>query len=99
MRLPREFLRVTLCAMAAVPSCCLLHPLERVCYNKDPFLITAAGEVSGFAGNGVYSGAGIDAQGNFRASGAKVGTHMLTYTYTTDDGCSSADSTPMKSPP
>jgi len=70
-------------------------PLEGVCYNKDRFLITAAGEISGLAGNGVYSGAGIDAQGNFRASGAKVGTHMLTYTYTTDDGCSNADSTPI----
>ncbi|MBN9383859.1 MAG: gliding motility-associated C-terminal domain-containing protein [Chitinophagaceae bacterium] len=70
-------------------------PLEGVCYNKHPFMITAGQEISGLAGTGLYSGAGIDAQGNFQPLRAGAGTHMLIYTYTTDDGCTGADSTPM----
>lgn len=70
-------------------------PLDGVCYNKDIFRIDAAGEISGLAGDGMYSGRGIDAQGNFLPARAGTGTHMLTYTYTSDEGCSASDSTPI----
>ena len=70
-------------------------PLSGVCLDKDVFPIEAASEVSGASGAGMYSGAGMDAHGNFLASGAGVGTHMLVYTYTTSDGCKAADSTPI----
>jgi len=70
-------------------------PLDGVCLDKWVFPVTAAKEVSGAAGAGVYSGAGIDAQGNFQASLAGAGTHMLVYTYTASDGCKAADSTPI----
>jgi len=70
-------------------------PLDGVCYNKASFPITAAGETSGLAGSGLYSGAGIDGQGNFSPAHAGAGTHTLTYTYTTNDGCIGADSTPI----
>ncbi|MDA3615528.1 PKD domain-containing protein [Polluticaenibacter yanchengensis] len=39
---------------------------------------------------GVYSGAGIDAAGQFDASVAKAGIHPLTFTYTSAAGCEAA---------
>jgi len=69
--------------------------LAGVCLDKDVFPIDAASEVSGASGAGVYSGDGIDGQGNFLAARAGAGTHMLSYTYTTSDGCTAVDSTPI----
>jgi gliding motility-associated-like protein len=67
----------------------LLHPspqlvfdsLQPVCLNKASFTVAAGSETSGLAGSGVYSGAGIDGQGDFSPLLAGVGEHLLTYTY------------------
>ena len=66
--------------------------LTPICIEQSSFLITQAKEITGIAGNGVFSGAGVDSSGNFSPSIAGVGTHTITYSYTADNGCSSADS-------
>jgi gliding motility-associated-like protein len=57
--------------------------LQPVCVNKAPFQITAGSETSGLAGKGVYSGAGINAAGEFSPLWAGPGEHLLMYTYST----------------
>ena len=52
-----------------------------------PFQVTAASEISGLAGNGVFSGTGVNASGLFTPSIAKAGTHTMRYTYTAANGC------------
>jgi len=66
--------------------------LAPVCISNDPVVITAASETTGILGNGVYSGPGIDADGNFSSARAGVGAHTIKYTYTASDGCADVDS-------
>jgi len=67
-------------------------PLGNVCIDSSSFQITQASEISGLPGNGIFSGDGTDALGNFTAQNAGTGTHTITYTYTGNDGCMASDS-------
>jgi gliding motility-associated-like protein len=58
-----------------------------VCEEFEPFNITQGSETSGFVGKGVYSGAGIDANGLFSPKIAGIGTHTITYNFFGDNGC------------
>jgi gliding motility-associated-like protein len=49
--------------------------------------IAGASVTNGVPGNGIYSGTGVDAAGNFNPSQAGAGTHNITYTYTSSTGC------------
>jgi len=62
-----------------MPSTCLLVPA---------FQLTQASEVGAVPGTGVYSGPGVSASGIFDPQVAGVGTHTITYTFTsTAAGC------------
>lgn len=62
-----------------MPNSCLLIP---------PFQLTQAGETGAVPGTGVYSGSGVSPSGMFDPQAAGVGTHTLTYTFTsTAAGC------------
>jgi gliding motility-associated-like protein len=71
-------------------------PLGTVCFNNGSEMITAATETSGMPGAGAYSGPGIDATGNFSPSDAGNGVHTIVYTYTADNGCTTADSSQIQ---
>ena len=65
-------------------------PLGAVCYDKEPFVLTAATEVSGLAGTGAYSGPGVSGDGTFSPAAAGPGVHDIKYTYVAADGCPAA---------
>jgi gliding motility-associated-like protein len=67
-------------------------PLDPVCISETTIQLTAASETTGLSGSGVYSGAGVDKEGQFTSSKAGAGRHTVRYTFTTDDGCAAADS-------
>jgi gliding motility-associated-like protein len=67
-------------------------PLGAVCYDKEPFVLDAASETTGLAGTGVYSGAGMNADGIFSPAAAGSGAHEIKYTYIASDGCPAAGS-------
>ena len=56
-------------------------PIENFCHNSPPYLLT-----EGSPAGGVYSGTGVE-NGWFYPEVAGVGTHILTYTYTDNNGC------------
>jgi len=66
--------------------------LTAICIQQSAFLITQAKEITGIAGNGIFSGDGVDINGNFNPSSAGVGTHKIAYTYNATNGCSAFDS-------
>ncbi|MBL0358186.1 MAG: gliding motility-associated C-terminal domain-containing protein [Chitinophagaceae bacterium] len=72
--------------IAATPSV-TLAALTAVCNTNPAFSLTGGSPatVSG-VGAGVYSGPGVSG-GNFDPAVAGVGTHTITYTYTTVAGC------------
>ena len=61
--------------------------MNGVCEEITPFQVTAATEISGLSGNGVFSGTGINSSGLFTPAVAKSGVHTLRYTYTATNGC------------
>jgi gliding motility-associated-like protein len=62
-----------------MPNTCLLVP---------PFQLTQASEIGAVPGSGVYSGNGVSPSGMFAPQVAGVGTHIITYTFTsTAAGC------------
>ena len=61
--------------------------MNGVCEEVTPFQVTAAREISGLAGSGVFSGVGVNANGVFTPAVAKTGTHLLRYTYSATNGC------------
>jgi gliding motility-associated-like protein len=72
--------------LKAVPNV-VFNPIPDVCEEVTPYLITAAKEITGFSGLGVYSGKGIAANGLFNPAVAGAGTHEITYTFTGVNGC------------
>ena len=52
-----------------------------------PVSIATATVTNGITGNGVYSGPGTNAAGNFTPSIAGAGTHTIWYKFTTTGGC------------
>ncbi|UKJ06954.1 gliding motility-associated C-terminal domain-containing protein [Solitalea lacus] len=67
------------------------NPIKDVCINDAPFLCKAK-EIYGFSGNFRYSGPGVSPNGLFDPQIAGLGTHTITYTFTTVDGCSAEKS-------
>ncbi|MFZ1304837.1 MAG: PKD domain-containing protein, partial [Ferruginibacter sp.] len=58
------------------------------CLLVTPFQLTQASEIGAVPGTGVYSGPGVSASGIFDPQAAGVGTHTITYTFTsTAAGC------------
>jgi|GEM_PF-1966854 len=71
----------------SIPNSCLLVP---------PFQLTQASEIGGVPGPaGVYSGPGVSASGIFDPAIAGVGTHMITYTFTSFAGCTDSKTQPI----
>ncbi|GAA4325353.1 PKD domain-containing protein [Flaviaesturariibacter amylovorans] len=58
-----------------------------LCVNGAAASYATASVTNGVTGTGVYSGTGIDANGNFNPATAGVGPHTLTYTFTSSTGC------------
>ncbi|WP_231459895.1 PKD domain-containing protein [Pedobacter sp. Leaf132] len=61
-----------------------------VCQNDGLVIINQAKETTGIIGNGIYSGDGIDSEGNFNPKRVQAGKHTITYTFTASNGCISA---------
>lgn len=62
--------------------------LTPVCANINTTVNVATATVTnGVPGTGVYSGPGTTSAGSFTPSVAGAGTHTITYTFTTTDGC------------
>jgi gliding motility-associated-like protein len=64
-----------------------------VCSNDPSFQITSAQLENGLPGTGIYSGPGVTPTGTFNPAGAGAGTHILTYTYNANNGCSNSITT------
>jgi gliding motility-associated-like protein len=63
-------------------------PISPVCSGSAAILIDAARETGGLPGSGYYSGTGIiNGNGQFDPAIAGVGNHVITYSFTTDQGC------------
>jgi gliding motility-associated-like protein len=58
-----------------------------ICENTDPLKITAAAEMTGIIGKGIFTGRGISSEGMFSPRVAKSGNHTLWYTFIADNGC------------
>lgn len=78
----------------AVPATFSLRP--RLSYSSLPAVcgsiassisVATATVTNGVPGTGVYSGPGTTAAGGFNPSLAGAGTHTITYTFTTNGGC------------
>ncbi|MGR7813226.1 T9SS type A sorting domain-containing protein [Lacinutrix undariae] len=85
----RETVSVTI---DALPTVTFTAPMD-LCIDAG----VQAGLGGGTATGGVYSGAGVTDDGNgttyaFDPAGAGVGTHTITYTFTTANGCTNAAS-------
>ncbi len=63
-------------------------PLQPVCANFDPFIISNGNNTNALSGNANYSGNGIVANALFNPQVAQPGNHNITYTFTADNGCS-----------
>jgi gliding motility-associated-like protein len=62
-----------------------------VCSSFAPFQLTQGRETTGLLpGTGIYTGDGVSVSGMFDPIAAGVGKHTLTYSFTPDNGCSSA---------
>ncbi len=67
-------------------------PIQPICEEAVPILITEASETSGLAGTGSFTGNGISSIGIFNPGVAGIGTHSLTYRFLADNGCSGSAS-------
>ncbi len=62
------------------------NPLPDACFLSPPYQITQASEIGGVPGSGVFSGPGVTPTGIFTPAIAGIGTHTITYTYTSSAG-------------
>lgn len=62
-----------------------LNSVDDLCLQAEPI------QLSGNPSGGVFTGAGVSSTGLFDANSAGVGSHMITYSYTDGNGCSSSD--------
>ncbi len=71
------------------------NTMNAVCEEVAPFQLTAAREIFGFAGNGIYTGNGIiSPAGLFSPAAAKPGIHSIRYSFSAANGCNTfADQT------
>ncbi len=61
-----------------------------VCSNSPQFQLSQGPLVTNLTGTGAFSGAGVSQGGLFNPSTAGAGTHVITYTFTADNGCVNA---------
>lgn len=57
--------------------------IPSVCDGDIPFFITQVSEVNGLTGTGIFTGSGINTAGKFDPTLAGVGSHEITYTFST----------------
>ncbi|OAQ42064.1 hypothetical protein A5893_02815 [Pedobacter psychrophilus] len=62
-------------------------PLAGICIDKPKITINQAKEITGINGGGVFTGKGISEDGIFDPVAAGLGKHVITYTFTADNGC------------
>ncbi|MCZ4222276.1 gliding motility-associated C-terminal domain-containing protein [Pedobacter sp. SJ11] len=64
--------------------------IPAACQNDGSVVINQAHQKEGeeTPGSGIYSGDGVDAEGNFNPKSVNVGQHVITYTFTATNGCS-----------
>ncbi|CAN5474446.1 hypothetical protein BH10BAC3_BH10BAC3_03230 [soil metagenome] len=67
----------------------IFNAIQPVCEGIDPFIITAAANVTGSAGTGIYSGSAISPNGLFDPLAAMPGQHIIRYTFVATNNCSS----------
>lgn len=80
--------------LQAVPEVVFDALPASVCSSIAPFQLTQGKETSGLLpGKGIYNGDGVSASGLFDPAKAGAGKHTLTYSFTTDNGCSSTAKT------
>ena len=80
--------------LQAVPEVIFDAIPAAVCSSVAPFQLTQGKEATGLLpGKGVYNGDGVSASGLFDPAAAGAGKHTLTYSFTTDNGCSSVAKT------
>lgn len=65
----------------------LFAAVPEICQNDGNVMINQARETSGILGTGKYTGEGIDERGNFNPKLVDVGSHIITYTFTAENGC------------
>jgi gliding motility-associated-like protein len=65
----------------------VFNGLEAVCANEPSFSIQTVSLNNSLAGNGIFSGKGVSAEGLFDPASAGVGTHSIRYTFTGTNGC------------
>ncbi len=63
-----------------------------VCSNSASFALTSGPLVTNLSGSGAFSGTGVSPAGLFNPSAAGAGTHIITYTFTANNGCVNAAS-------
>lgn len=63
------------------------NSINGVCENTLPFLIGGVTESTGIQGDGLFTGTGVTGEGVFDPVAAGNGVQIITYTYTTKDGC------------
>lgn len=61
--------------------------LNAVCENAASLSVATATVGNGVPGTGVYSGAGVNAAGQFNPAAAGAGVHTIKYVYTSTGGC------------
>lgn len=61
--------------------------IPAICQNSAPYKLTEAVEKGNVVGTGVYSGTGVDGNGFFDPQMAGLGTHVITYTFTSNNNC------------
>lgn len=80
--------------LQAVPEVVFDELPTAVCSSVTPFQLTQGRETSGLLpGKGIYTGDGVSASGLFDPATAGEGKHTLTYSFTMDNGCTSAAKT------
>ncbi|MBB5646551.1 gliding motility-associated C-terminal domain-containing protein [Pedobacter cryoconitis] len=80
--------------LQAVPDVVFGAIPTSVCSSVSPFQLTQGREASGqLPGKGIYTGDGVSSSGLFDPNAAGTGKHTLTYSFTTDNGCSSVAKT------
>jgi len=75
-------------ALAVIPSPKVrFDSLTPICLDHTIFLITGAGDTSGIAGTGFFSGQGVSSGGSFDPAKVSAGIYPITYFFQANNGC------------
>lgn len=72
------------------------NPLAAVCGNEPSFPLPPASVLNNAGGNGIYTGQGTTANGQFNPAGAAPGIHSIRYTHTGANGCTNFKETTIE---